>query len=85
MSYGGSFYAMIFRDDMTRMTWEYFLPRKSDAPRALKQWLADIRDVGVPKIIRSDDASELVGGEFDKVCRDHRIKREFTSADTPTA
>ncbi len=83
MSRGGKQYAIIFRDDKTRMTWEYYLRRKSDAPEGLEQFLADIRDVGIPEIISSDDASELKGGLFSDICRKLRIKREFTSADTP--
>ncbi|CAN0397749.1 unnamed protein product, partial [Hapterophycus canaliculatus] len=82
-SHGRNLYAMIFRDDKTRMTWEYFLRSKDEAPIALEKWLADVRHVGVPKIIRSDDASELRGGRFSEICRTHRIQREFTSTDRP--
>ena len=77
---GAKVYAMIFRDDMSRMTWEYFLGSKSDVHIGLEQWLAD---VGVPEIIRSDDAHELKGGEFAEICRKRCIKREFTTADRP--
>ena len=45
--------------------------------------MADTRDIGPPEIIRSDDAPELKGGRFAKICRKHHIKREFTSASTP--
>ena len=55
---------MIFRDYMSRMTWLYFLRSKDGAPDVLEQWLADVREDGIPKIIRSDDASELRGGRF---------------------
>ena len=65
------------------MMWEYYLRHKSEAPQGLEQFLADVRKVGIPKIIRSDDASELKGGAFSDICRKHRIKREFTSADMP--
>ncbi|CAN0246884.1 unnamed protein product, partial [Scytosiphon promiscuus] len=82
-SHGGKQYSMVFRDDKSRMTWEYYLRSKDEAPIALEEWLTDVRSVGVPKIIRSDDASELRGGRFSEICRTHRIKREFTSADRP--
>ena len=36
-SKGGNEYAMIFRDDMTRMSWEYFLRSKAEAPDKLEQ------------------------------------------------
>ena len=64
---------------MTRLdVWEYYLRRKSEAPEGLEQFLADVREVGIPEISRSDDASELKGGAFSDICRKHRIKREFT-------
>ena len=54
-------YSMINRDDATRMSKEYFVKHKSDAPEALDQYLADTRDICPPEIIRSDDAPELKG------------------------
>ena len=45
--------------------------------------MADTNAAGPPKIIRSDDAPELMGGRFAEICRKHNIKREFTSANTP--
>ena len=35
-SRGGKQYAIIFRDDKTRMMWEYYLRRKSEAPEGLE-------------------------------------------------
>ena len=55
---------MIFRDDATWMSKEYFVKHNSDAPEALDQYLADTRDIGPPEILRSDDAPELKGGRF---------------------
>ena len=72
-------YVVIFRDDMSRVAWLYFLGYKDEAPDALEQWLADVREDGIPKTIRSDEASELRGGRFSEVCRKNSIKREFTS------
>ena len=74
---------MIFRDDATWMSKEYFVKHNSDAPEALDQYLADTRDIGPPEILRSDDAPELKGRRFTEICRNHHIKREFTSARTP--
>ncbi|CAN0394375.1 unnamed protein product, partial [Scytosiphon promiscuus] len=82
-SHGGNQYSMGFRDDNSRITWEYYLRSKDEAPIALEEWLTDVRSVGVPKIIRSDDANELRGGRFGEIWRTHRIKREFTAADRP--
>ena len=51
LSMGGKQYGMIFRDDATRVSKEYFMKLKSDAPEALDQYLADTRDIGPPEII----------------------------------
>ena len=64
LSMGGKQYGMIFRDDATRVSKEYFMKLKSDAPEALDQYLTDTRDIGPPEIIHSDDAPELKGGRF---------------------
>ena len=82
-SKGGRKYSIIFRDDTTRMSWIYFMRKKSESPDALDQFLADTREYGPPKIIRTDDAPQLKAGKFDEICRKLRIKREFTSANTP--
>ena len=65
------------------MSWIYFIRKKSESPDALDQFLADIREYGPPKIIRTDDAPQLKAGKFDEICRKLHIKREFTSANTP--
>ena len=57
------------------------MKHKSDAPEALKQYLADTR-VGPSVIIRSDDAPELMYGRFSNICKELGIKREFMSAST---
>ncbi|CAN0197419.1 unnamed protein product, partial [Pylaiella littoralis] len=77
-SIGGKQYSIIFRDDKTRMSWEYFLRTKDEAVEAFEQFLTD---VGTPKIIRTDDARELIGGPVKELCRKNRIKRECTTAD----
>lgn len=82
-SISGNQYGFIFRDDASRMSREYFIKKKSDAPDALEQYLADTKEMGVPEIIRSDGAPELMYGRFAEICRHHGIKREFTSANTP--
>ena len=82
-SIGGKKYSIIFRDDATRMSWIYFMRKKSEFPDALDQFLADTRKYGPPKIIRTDDAPQLKAGKFDEICRKLYIKREFTFANTP--
>ena len=82
-SKGGKKYSITFRDDATRMSWIYFMRKKSESPDALDQFLADTREYGPPKSIRTDDAPQLKAGKFDEICRKLHIKREFFSANTP--
>ena len=82
-SKGGRKYSIIFRDDATRISWIYFMKKKSESPDALDQFLADTREYGPPRIIRTDDAPQLKAGKFDEICRKLHIKREFNSANTP--
>ena len=82
-SKGGKKYSIIFRDDATRMLWIYFTRKKSESPDALDQFLADTREDGPPKIVRTDDAPQLNAGKFDEICRKLHIEGEFTSANTP--
>ncbi|CAM9359721.1 unnamed protein product, partial [Ascophyllum nodosum] len=82
-SKGGRKYSIIFREDATTMSWIYFMRKKSESPDALDQFLADTREYGPPKIIRTDDAPQLKAGKFEEICRKLHIKREFTPANTP--
>ena len=67
-SKGGKKYSIIFRDDATRMSWIYFMRKKSESLDALDQFLADTREYEPPKIIRTDDAPQLKAGKFDEIC-----------------
>ncbi|CAM9306477.1 unnamed protein product [Ascophyllum nodosum] len=82
-SKGGKKYSILFRDDASRMSWIYFMRKKSESPDALDQFLADTREYGPPKIIRTDDAPQLKEGKFDEICKKLHIKREFTFGNTP--
>ena len=41
---------------------------KSEAPDKLLQYMADTSQDGKIEIIRTDNAPELMGGEFDEIC-----------------
>ena len=57
---------------------------KSEAPDKLLQYMADTSQDDNIENIRTDNAPELMGGEFDDICfKNGGIKREFTSANTP--
>ena len=64
----------------------YFVSHKYDAESAFEKLLADPRVEGTLSevvIVRSDDGGEFVEGKFGKLCRERKIKQEFTAADNP--
>ena len=83
---GGSKYPMIVGDDFSRHAWMYFVSCKYDAASAFEKFLADLRVKSTPSevvIVRSDDGKEFMEGKFRKLCREQKIKQEFTTADSP--
>ena len=85
-STGGNKYPMIVRDDFSRHAWMYFVSHKHDAASAFEKFLAGLRVEGTPSevvIVRSDDGGELMEGKSGKLCRERKIKQEFTTADSP--
>ena len=85
-SLGSNKYPMIVRDNFSRHAWMYFVSHKYDTASAIEKFLADLRVEGTPSevvIVRSDDGGEFVEGKFGKLCRERKIKQEFTTADSP--
>ena len=85
-SIGGKKYPMIVRDNFSRHAWMYFVSHKYDAASAFEKFLADLRVEGTPSevvIVRSDDGGEFMEEKFGKLCRERKIKQEFTTADSP--
>ena len=62
-------YALSFVDDKS----------KSNAPKALQQFLADCAPVGKVKRLRSDNGTEFMSQHFQSILRENKIKHE-TSA-----
>ena len=78
-------YSMIVRDDFSRHAWMYFVSHKYNAASAFETFLADLRVGGTPSkvvIVRSDDRGEFMEGKYGKLCRERKIKQEFTTADS---
>ena len=75
---------LLICDDFSRFTCTYFMRQKYDAVTLFEQFLADIRVAETPSavnVIRSDEGGELKG-DFEKLCRRHNIRQEFTTADS---
>ena len=85
-SIGGNKYRMIVRDYISCHAWVYFVSHKYDAGSTFEKFLADLRVEGTPSevvIVRSDDGGEFMEGKFGKLCRERKIKPDFTTADSP--
>ena len=82
----GNKYLIIVRDDFSRHVWMYFVFHKYDAASAFEKLLANLKVEGTPSevvIVRSNDGGNFMEGKFGKLCRERRIKQEFTTADNP--
>ena len=81
----GSTYFLTFIDDFSRKTWVYFLKNKSETFSKFKEFRGFVeKQSGLPiKVLRSDRGGEYKSNEFLDYCRDHRIKKKFTTSYTP--
>lgn len=67
---------------------DILLADKSDETTVLRYCLADVRDDGVPSMVRngcSDSGGEFVGGACKELCFKPSIFQEFTKVDTPNS
>eukprot|EP00794_Sanderia_malayensis_P001519 gene1519-1679_t len=91
-------YAMIFTDDFSGNLFTYFLKAKSDAPKAVKKFLADIAPFGKVKTLnffedvfpagdvkkmRSDNGGEYISNDFREILVNHSIKHELSAPYSP--
>ena len=76
-------YAINFVDDKSGYIFVYLLKAKSEAPTALKQFLADSAPYGNVKCVRSDNALEFTGNEFESILRERGVKHEFSAPYSP--
>ncbi len=58
----------------------YPMRLKSEAPNTLKCFL---QDVGTPHVLHSDNAKELMQGEWRKICNDFAIQTTYTEPKSP--
>lgn len=54
----------------------YPLASKGDAPKSLTRF---IQDAGIPQTLVTDNANELTGGNFKKICNDYQIERRLVT------
>ena len=79
----GFSYAITFTDDYSGAIFVYFLKVKSDASKALVQFLADASPYGKISRLRSDNGGEFTSGHFKEILLKNGIKHEFTAPYSP--
>jgi hypothetical protein len=84
-SLGKSQYFITFIDDFSRKTWVYFLKYKSEAFEIFKQFkaLVEKQSGHYIKVLRTDRGGEYISNEFLNFCKEHGIKKQFTTRYTP--
>uniref|UniRef100_A0A0V0HMV8 Putative ovule protein n=1 Tax=Solanum chacoense TaxID=4108 RepID=A0A0V0HMV8_SOLCH len=84
-SLGHNKYFVLFIDDLSRMTWVYFLSNKSQVFSVFKKFRAFTeRQSGCKlKALRSDNGGEYTSNEFNKYCEDMGIDHKLTVSYSP--
>ncbi|MCO5583616.1 hypothetical protein L7F22_037529 [Adiantum nelumboides] len=83
-SMGGAHYFLTFVDDMSRKVWVYFLKNKSKVFSYFKQFKAMVeKECGrFIKTLRSDQGGEFKSKEFEELCWNQGIRRQYKCAYT---
>ena len=75
LSLGGSRYYVSFIDEFSRMTWIYFLKKKSKVFERFLEFkaLVEKQTDKKMKVLRTDNGEEICGKEFNHLCKQHGI------------
>ncbi|MCO5605635.1 hypothetical protein L7F22_059818 [Adiantum nelumboides] len=84
-SMGGAHYFLTFVDDLSRKVWVYFLKNKSEVFSYFKQFKAMVEKEcrRFIKTLRSNQGGEFKSKEFEELCWNQGIWRQYTCAYTP--
>ena len=84
-SLGKSMYYVSFRYDCSRITWIYFLRKKSEVFDRFKEFKALVENQIEKKIkvLRTDNGGEFCSKEFEEFCKKCGITRQKTTPYTP--
>ena len=84
-SLGGAKYFVTFTDDCSRHVTVYFIKKKSETLEVFKKYktMAENQTGKKIKILRSDNGTEYLNGEFNKFLEESGIVRQITIAGTP--
>ncbi|CAL2257905.1 unnamed protein product [Prunus armeniaca] len=83
-SIAGNKYFMLLVDDCTRMVWVYLLRYKFDALNCFQKFksMVELQSGFRVKCLRSDKGGEFTSCEFNKLCEEEGIQRQFSMAYT---
>ena len=73
-------YVLAYTDKMSGATWVYFTRAKSGFADTLQKFVAE---AGVPKLLRTDGAPDLVAGSYKSTALRLGIRSEQTASDSP--
>ena len=78
-------YFVSFIDDSTRKVWAYPIRTKDRVFSIFSDWLAMVENHTGRKLkcLRTDNGGEFKSDEFVKFCREHDIRREYTTPYSP--
>lgn len=84
-SIGGSRYFLLFTDDCSRMSWIFFLEKKSETFQSFKKFKAAVEKKSERhiKVLRTDRGGEFLSKEFVGFCEAEGIHHELTTPYTP--
>ena len=85
-SLSGASYMMLIIDDFSRYIWASFLKTKDLAFTSFKDWRVEVEKQFEHKVkaLRTDRGGEFLSKEFDRYLADHGIRRQLTTAHTPS-
>lgn len=72
---GGTKYVQVYNDDASGLTRVFKMKKKSEFITTLRKFCVQ---VGVPKVLRHDNALEQISKEVNEFCEKHHIKRQLT-------
>ena len=80
VSLSGDEYYVSFIDDSSKKTWIYFLKAKGEVFDKFQEFKALVENQTGKKIkvLRSDNGGEYTSNEFEDLCAQHGIHRQFT-------
>lgn len=84
-STSGLRYILCFIDDHSRKAWVYLLEKKSEAFNHFKIFkkMVETKAGKVIKCLRTNRGGEYISNEFADYCKEHGIKRQLTTPNTP--